>query len=275
MMKKYGFNFDVMSTPCEILIYSDDPLHAQESAKAVLAEAKRLEKKYNYFDDTSLLSQINARSKDLLDSETKTLLKRAKQYYKSTDGLFDITVATIKDNYKEATEIALLEASLAALRPFVGCEHFQVKRDKIVFDNPHTKIDLGGFVKEYAVDRAVVILKKAKITSALVNFGGDIYALGAKPDGSHFKVGIKKPDNLAKHAEVVSLYNQALTTSASYERQYKVEDKVYSHIIKTQECEGSAKSVSVISPNCVESGVFSTALMLDSSLKQSHETIIL
>ncbi len=275
MMKKYGFNFDVMSTPCEIILYSDDPLHAQESAKAVLTEAKRLEKKYNYFDAASLLSQINARSKDLLDSETKTLLKRAKQYYKSTDGLFDITVATLKDSYKEAKEVAELESLLAALRPYVGCEHFQVKRDKIVFDNSHTKIDLGGFVKEYAVDRAVVILKKAKISSALINFGGDIYALGAKPDGSHFKVGIKNPDNPAEHAEVVSLYNQALTTSASYERQYKVEERVYSHIIKTQECEGNAKSVSVISHNCVESGVYSTALMLDSSLKQPHKTIIL
>lgn len=264
-----------MSTPCEVILYTQDPLHAQESAKAILHEAKRLEKKYNYFDKDSLLSKINARSEMLLDSETKTLLKRAKQYYTSTDKLFDITVATFKDLYKNATEVSALEKGLAKLRPYVGCEHFQIKRDKIIFDNPHTKIDLGGFVKEYAVDRAVVILKKAKITSALVNFGGDIYALGSKPDGSHFTVGIKNPDNPLTHAEVLSLYNQALTTSASYEREYKVEDKVYSHIIKTQEREGSAKSVSVISHNCVESGVYSTALMLDSSLQHSHQTIVL
>jgi thiamine biosynthesis lipoprotein ApbE len=42
-----------------------------------------------------------------------------------------------------------------------------------------------------------------------------------------------------------------------------------------QEIENPPASVTVISPNCVESGVYSTALMRDPSLKTKHRTIIL
>jgi thiamine biosynthesis lipoprotein len=194
-------------------------------------------------------------------------LQRAKQYYKLTGGVFDITVATIKDLYKTETSIEALEAEKNALLTFVGCEHFEIKKDKIYFDNSFTKIDLGGFVKEYAVDRAVTIVKKNKIKSALINFGGDIYAVGKKPNGEKFKVGIKDPKNPTNNAKFVEIENQALTTSASYERNYQIEHHSYSHIISKENDNKTPLSATVISKNCVESGVYSTSLMIDISLK--------
>ena len=274
-MKKYIYKFEAMSTPCELILYSLTKEISDRAAKAVLSETKRLEKKYNYYDKESYLSQLNSRTTSILDEESKTLINRAKQYYKLTDGVFDISVATIKDLYKTQTNTIALELKKEKLMQFVGCEHFSVKRDKLQFDNKYTKIDLGGFVKEYAVDRAVVILKKNKISSALVNYGGDIYALGRKPDGSSFKIGIKNPLKPNEYAREVELCNQALATSASYERNYTVGDKIYSHIISKVELGDKPRSVSVISDNCVQSGVYSTSLMIDRTLKHNNQAIVL
>ena len=275
MMRKFIYQFEAMSTSCELFLYATQKQHADSAAQAVLKETKRLEAKYNYYDEHSYLSQINSRVIQTLDGESKTLLQRAKQYYKCTNGIFDITVATLKTLYQEECTVEALEKRKIELLKFTGCEHFEIKRETIRFDNPHTKIDLGGFVKEYAVDRAVYILKKEKITAALVNYGGDIYALGQKPDGTSFRVGIKDPDNRSLHVDEVTLQDQALTTSASYERYYTVAQQQFSHIISKGNVSSTARSVTVISHNCVESGVYSTALMVDPTLKSHHKSIIL
>ncbi|RUM62467.1 MAG: hypothetical protein DSZ03_06750 [Sulfurimonas sp.] len=274
-MRQFIYTFETMSTPCELIVFENSKSKADSVAQAIVQESKRLEKKYSYYDSASLLHKINSREVNRLDSETKRILQRAKQYYNVTNGIFDITVATIKDLYTTLKHQTELETKKAKLLPFVGCEHFVIKKEKIIFDNPYTKIDLGGFVKEYAVDRAVTIVKKNKITAALMNFGGDIYAHGKKPDGTTFKVGIKDPKNRANHAEFVKLENEALTTSASYERNYTIENNTYSHIISKNESAQTPHSVTVISSNCVESGVYSTALMIDPTLPTSHRVLML
>ena len=264
-----------MSTPCELILYTQEKSLADKVANAVLIETKRLENKYNYYDVNSLLSKLNKRETQDLDRESKELLTRAKKYYSLTQGVFDVTVATIKDLFKEAKDSRELEEKIQKLKPYLGCEHFSIKKDKLSFDNEFTKIDLGGFVKEYAVDRGVKVLKKYKIQSALINYGGDIYALGSKPSGEAFKIGIKNPNNLKEYAKEVLLQNQALTTSASYERNYQVGSKTYSHIISSTDMISDLKSVSVISSNVVESGVYSTSLMINPHLETKNKVIML
>ena len=274
-MQQFIYRFESMSTPCELLLFSRSKHQSDTVAQAIVKESKRLEHKYNYYSSHSFLQRINSRDAQHLDAETKILLQRAKQYYRATNGIFDITVATVKELYTTLASRSELERQKAQLLPFVGCEHFSIKKENIVFDNPYTKIDLGGFVKEYAVDRAVTLVKKHKMTAALINFGGDIYAYGTKPDGTKFKVGIKDPENRAAHAMFIELENEALTTSASYERHYVIEEKSYSHIISKNETSQTPSSVSVISPNCIESGVYSTALMIDPNLPTKNRVIML
>ena len=273
---KFIYKFSAMSTPCELILYESQKAKADSVAESVVVEVKRLEKKYNYYNKESLLSSINSRTESNLDKETKSLLQRAKQYYALTNSIFDITVATFKDLYKSESSLEILNAKKKKLMPYVGCEHFEIKKDKIVFDNEFTKIDLGGFVKEYAVDRSALVIKKAKIKSALINYGGDIYAHGKKPDGSKYRIGIKNPENKAEHIEYIDIENQALTTSASYERSYSIDEKSFSHILSKQEYKKQApKSVSIVSSNCVESGVYSTALMIDPELIHSNKSFII
>jgi len=274
-MKKFIYRYEAMSTPCEITLYASTKYQADFIADAILSETKRLEKKYNYYNKNSLISQINSRQTQILDSETKAILQRAKQYYKLTDSLFDITIATLKELYRFEKDPKEFYKKREQLLAFVGVNHFKIQRNKIVFDNPYTQIDLGGFVKEYAVDKSISILKKYKIKSALINYGGDIYALGKKPNNSKFSIGVKDPLDKQKIALYIELENEALTTSASYERNYTIGSKIYSHIISTNEIKDKANSVTVISQSCVESGIYSTSLMIDKNLFCKNRVIIL
>ncbi len=272
---QFLYRFEAMSTPCELTLFTSKKSRADRVAHLVVQEAKRLEKKYNYFNPNSYISKINQRVVKDLDYESKNILQRAKLYYKDTGGIFDITLATIKDLFIKERTLYALQKEQKSLISYIGCDHFEIKRDKILFDNKFTKIDLGGFVKEYAVDRASDIVRKNRVDSALINFGGDIFAIGRKPNAERFKVGIKDPKKKDRYIEFVEIEDQALTTSASYERNYKIEDQEFSHILSIKNSKTKTLSATVISHNCVESGVYSTSLMIDPTIKTKNRVILI
>ena len=241
------YKFSSMSTPCEVQLYCNDKQLSDACIKDIMSECKRLELKYNYYNNNSYLSKLNNRTTNLLDIETKSLLSSAKQYYKKTSTIFDITICTIKDD--------------KSLKQYVGCNNFDIKKNKLYFTNEYTKIDLGGFVKEYSVNQAVKIIKKYKINSALINFGGDIYALGLKPDGSKYNIAITNPKNKDEVLFSIDISNQALTTSALYERT--------GHIKSLESLDDDILSVTVVSNCTIKSGVYSTAYMISKNIKTS------
>jgi thiamine biosynthesis lipoprotein len=81
--------------------------------------------------------------------------------------------------------------------------------------------DLGGIAKGYAADLAADSLRSAGVTSALIDLGGNIYAVGVKPDGGPWRVGIRNPfpDGAdSPYAGVLSLTDLSAVTSGEYER---------------------------------------------------------
>lgn len=262
------YRFEAMSTPCELHIYTAERTRADAAAQAVVHETKRLEGRYNYYHPDSIVTALNTRSQNRLDTETAFLLRQAQHFYRRTNGAFDITLATLKTLQSSAKTLEEFAQQKERLLPYVGCEHFTIAKGKIRFDNPHTQIDLGGFVKEYAVDRAVGILRKHRIHSALVNFGGDLFALGAKPDATPFVIGIKDPLHPTRIARHLPIVDQALTTSASYERPVRIGSEIVSHVLSRHEkAIPLQRSVTAIAPSCLESGVCSTALLADPDLQ--------
>ena len=239
----HKYQFEVFTSPCEVILYDIAKPKADTLASSILKTSKHLEQKYNFYDKHSYLSALNSRKEHHLDLQTKEVLKETRELYKLTDGVFDISVGTLKKNFHED------------LKQFVGIEHWEIKKDKLVFDNPHTQLDLGGVIKEYAVDRAAMFLRKSKVKSALINFGGDLYALGAKPDGQAFSIAIKDPANPTQKFTSISISNSALTTSAHYER--------VGHIIGDK---SDILSSTVYGDKTLWCGAFSTAYLIKSNL---------
>ncbi|NPA60955.1 MAG: FAD:protein FMN transferase [Epsilonproteobacteria bacterium] len=253
---RHIYRFSVMTTPCELHLFGDRG-RADGVARRVLRGSKGLELKYNFYNPDSLLSKINRREVSRVDQESREILRLAKGYSVRTNGVFDITMGTLKGIERSKSSIEL-ERFREKMLPFIGVEHFKIGRNRIEFDNPYTKIDLGGFVKEYAVDRAVKIIKRGGIDEALINFGGDIYAMGRE-----FHIGIKNPNRRDEIITTIPLKDMALTTSASYERYSEVDGEIFSHIRGKSTLQSEIVSTTVISKSAVESGVFSTALMVE------------
>ncbi|ADD67967.1 ApbE family lipoprotein [Denitrovibrio acetiphilus DSM 12809] len=84
-------------------------------------------------------------------------------------------------------------------------------------------VDMGAYAKGYIVDKAVSRLKAENINSALINAGGDLYAMGSK-GARKWRVAIKHPETSEEMLSIVNLRNKALATSGDYERFFQADD---------------------------------------------------
>ncbi|MFK2821807.1 FAD:protein FMN transferase [Arcobacter sp. YIC-80] len=271
-MKLFKFTFNAMTTNCEVHLYCENEIIAVECFEKIKQNTYALEKKYNFYDKKSYLNKsINNRSSNIVQVDKLTLevLSKVKEYSKQTNNLFDITVGTIKKCY-EHKKLTKLNNCLATLKNKMGNNTWEIKSNKLNFKYKETKFDLGGVIKEFSVDEAGKIIKEFNIKSALINYGGDILTIGLKPDGQPFSVGIKNPKNPKENLLYINLSNQALTTSANYERSYNIEDNEFSHILNKKDQEEILSST-VISDSTLCSGIFSTSFMIDSNCEINDE----
>ncbi|MEQ1913539.1 MAG: FAD:protein FMN transferase [Sideroxydans sp.] len=96
--------------------------------------------------------------------------------------------------------------------------------------NPAVKLDLGGYAKGYALDRAAAILKQQGINNALINIGGNVLALGSHGKRP-WRVGIQHPRKPGALATLELRDGEAVGTSGDYQRYFEVEGKRYCHLI--------------------------------------------
>ena len=124
------------------------------------------------------------------------------------------------------------------------------------FAKPGVELDPGGIGKGYAVDRIMQIIKDNGVEKALVSGGGSsIYAIGAPPGEKGWKVEIKNPRDPSKPVETVYLKDESMSTSGSYEKFFRAEGKLYSHIMdpRTGFPAQGMLSTSVIAPKTIDS----------------------
>jgi thiamine biosynthesis lipoprotein len=106
------------------------------------------------------------------------------------------------------------------------------KEGTIFFDQAGIELDLGGIAKGYAVDRAVTLLERRGVASALLSAGGStIYALGAPPGKPAWEIEVQDPVDRDKIAARVRLKDRALSVSGSQEKFFELDDVRYSHVM--------------------------------------------
>ncbi|NVN79911.1 MULTISPECIES: FAD:protein FMN transferase [unclassified Vibrio] len=292
--------FHAMTVPCEVQILSIDIANFPEaSAKEITDEieqnTRRLEDKYNFYCDDSWLTQcINHRTScDVeLDPESAEVFQHLDRLSQMTFDTFDTTVGSIKHLLKQKPKM-LHSHAFQALSSALGKQAWELKgamdlkgtdylqgtvdlqRTRLHVPDSRTRFDFGGVIKEYAVDQAIEIGKQRGATSMLVNFGGDIYALGTKPDGSAFNIAVLDPRDNKTPFFAVPLTNAALTTSAHSERQMQFGDKTTSHILSKQDVEKKILSVTAIASSTLEAGVLSTSLTLNPNISVPEDSAVI
>jgi thiamine biosynthesis lipoprotein len=110
----------------------------------------------------------------------------------------------------------------------------------------------------------MAILKKRGIRNALVIAGGTVCAMGHKPDGSLWQVGIQHPRKPGGLMAVVSLKDSSISTSGDYEIYYEKKGKRRTHIIdpRTGTPVPRLQSASVVAPDGMTSDALSTSLFV-------------
>lgn len=267
-MTLHTFTFQAMATRNEILIYCDSYKIAKKAAKAAEEEVKRIERTYSRYRQDSVISAINrsaGKTPTKINNETYSLLNYADACYSQSNGLFDITSGVLRIAWDFRKEQLPSQRDIHSILPLVGWGNVEFNADEIYLPRDGMELDFGGIGKEYAADRAGIILKEHDITNGLVNLGGDVFAVGPQADGSPWKISIVHPRKKNTVIAQVPLFHGGLATSGDYERYILVNGKRYHHLLNPKTgwpSEMTFQSVSVISDCCIVSGSSSSIAML-------------
>ena len=264
-MIPFRHKFRAMASVAEIQLYAPDLSSATRAARAAQHEVERIESKYSRYRDDSVTTAINRGGGDAvaIDPETSALLDYAHACWEQSDGLFDITSGVLRRAWDFKRAVPPTQSDICPLLERIGWPRVRRGTGSVALELG-MEIDFGGIGKEYAADRAAAVLLECGITSALVNLGGDIRAIGSHPGSKPWQIGIVDPRAAERSIARVPVVNTALATSGDYQRCIVHDGRRYCHVLnpKTGWPVEGPQSVSVIAPLCVVAGSGATIAML-------------
>jgi len=265
-----------MGCPCEVLIETADVVLARRVAEFAMGEAARVDAKFSRYQKGSVLSAIHERRgrPHRVDEETARLFDYGAALWRISEGAFDLTSGVLRhawrfDNGRAEAHPEKVRALLAR----VGW--FRVRWD------PHTRemvlpdgmeLDLGGIGKEYAVDRVADWAAAHADCPVLVNFGGDLRAVGPAPASGRWVVGIDSPLAAGAAVRKIELRSGAVATSGDAARYVEIDGRRYGHILDARTGwppAGAPRSVTVVADTCSQAGSYSTLAMLQGARARS------
>lgn len=166
-----------------VTIYAVGPRKATlPIVKAALDRMQTVDAKFNSLNPQSPIYAFNHQGVPLADPEILKVVRLALQIARDTDGAFDITVAPLIELWGFYGDSPHLPGATKIKDCLKNIDYRQLK-----FKNGHlertgaqVRIDLGGIAKGYAIQQAAEVLRRGSLTSALIDAGGDVYALGKK-----------------------------------------------------------------------------------------------
>ena len=195
--------------------------------------------KWSVFKPYSEISAINANAGVgfvSLSSDTMLLLKRSLYFSRITEGVFDITAAPLialwgigkKHNFipskKEISHVKRL------------CNYHGLILDetnsRAMLAHRGQSINLGAIAKGYAADEVKRILGESGIQNAMINLGGNIWAVGEGPSAQSWMIGIQNPmEPTGEAMGHLLVRDQTIVTSGSYEHFFIKNGMRYHHIL--------------------------------------------
>jgi thiamine biosynthesis lipoprotein len=254
---------DAMGSTYSLVLYGEDRAKLEMASEDAFEEVRRLDRLLSNYRPESEWSQVNRYAAERpvkVSAELFQLLSACVEYSRQSEGAFDISVGPLMKVwgfYKDSGHLPQRAEVLKALEK-VGYRNIllDASNKTVRFAKEGVELDPGGIGKGYAVDRMVDILRRDGIAVALVSASGSsIYALGAPPGEPGWKIRIRDPKDEAKTVTEVTLKNESMSTSGSYEKFFWAEGKIYSHIMdpRTGYPSRGMLSASLITPLTLDS----------------------
>jgi len=228
----------VFGTLVEVSVYGEEEAKARKAVNSVMQEFQRLHDLLHAWKPSEL-SELNAaiakgESREV-PAEVAAMLKDAAQLSAQGDGLFNPAIGGLiklwgfqADEFKAVLPDEKQVAALLAAKSQMSDLTFDSNR--VGSRNKTVLLDLGGYAKGYALDRAAEILKQQGVHNALINIGGNVLALGRHGE-REWRVGIQHPRKPGPIAMLALHDGEAIGTSGDYQRFFEYGGKRYCHLI--------------------------------------------
>jgi FAD:protein FMN transferase len=228
-----------MGTIAEFAVAHPNAAQAEVAIDAAVAELRWVERTMTRFQDTSDIGRANlhaARGPVTITPETALVVTEALRWAEATNGMYDPAAGKIVRlwdvNHRHEPPPHASRAALAGRRLHRYVEVSTYRGNNVlVYHDPDVSLDLGAIAKGYAVDRAVDALRRHGIIRAVVNAGGDLYALGSGMDGEPWQIGVRDPNDARRVAETLQVIEGAVGTSGTYMQFFRYRGHRYHHLM--------------------------------------------
>lgn len=215
-----------------VTIYAVGP--KKITTRAIDLAFKRMQEvdtKFSIHNPESPLYAFNHRGVPVSDPEILDVVRFALEVSKETDGAFDITTAPLSElwGFYEDSPHLPTDQEIKKCLSRIGYKNLSINNGMLEKIKPDVRIDLGGVAKGYSISEAAKVLKDNGVMSALIDAGGDVYALGRK-GRDLWKIGIRNPraSELLGYLEAEDI---AVLGSGDYQRFFIKDGQRYHHIL--------------------------------------------
>ena len=261
----------VMGTIATLRVVHDDVTVAERAIDAALAELYRVDRTMTRFSRNSEVGRANVEAAThpvAVSAATAAVVERGLLWAERSGGSFDPCLG-------EACALWDVEhrreppPSGDVRRLAGGGLYAQLELGRrmgetvVVYHSAEVALDLGGIAKGWAVDRATDALRAHGIRDAIVEAGGDLYAMGLSERGDPWEIGVQSPSNPHEILARFPLTDRAVATSGDYQRFFDYHGRRYSHLLdpRTGEPRQTREhSVSVEAETCMDADAGATAV---------------
>lgn len=256
----------VFGTRVDLTVYGKSQDKAVEAMGEVLREFDRLHHAFHAWKPsqlTALNESLAAGESKVVSEELAGLLRDAQRMAEEGDYLFDPALGRLialwgfhDDEFEPVNPDPEAIAEILAARPSMADVH--IDGTTVSSSNPMVQIDLGGYAKGYALDRAASLLKAKGIHDALINIGGNVLALGSK-GGTPWRLGIQHPREPRPMATLPLYDGEAIGTSGDYQRFFELDGERFSHLLdpRTGQPARGTQSLTVLVTPRADAGTWS------------------
>ncbi|MDR1429587.1 MAG: FAD:protein FMN transferase [Spirochaetaceae bacterium] len=258
----------VLGTVCSVNLYGRGSARLYRN---IFSRLREIEGRMSANIEDTELERINAQAgiapvkvhEDLVE-----VLLRARYFAEISGGAFDPTIGPIVKLWNIGFDGARLpsQEEIDRALPLVNWRELVIDQDAgtVFLARPGMRLDIGGIAKGYAADEAVRLIRKAGIPRAIVDLGGNIFALGEKEGNLPWRVGIQNPSGLRNdYLGILEVRNKTIVTSGVYERFLELDGKTYHHILSSRDgypVENGLVSVTIIAGRSIDADGLSTGI---------------
>lgn len=263
--------FFIFDTVVNVKIY--DTRATTKNFEELEALMKDIDSKISRTNPDSEIHKVNAQAGIApveVSPDTFELVSLAVDYAKQTNGLLDPSIGPLVSLWNIGHEGAHVPPAeeIAAAQKLTDYRKIELNPEthEIYLQAKDMEIDLGSYGKGYAADAIYDYLAEQGFNSAIIDLGGNIFAMGSKPGNKNWNVGIQDPaQERGNPIGWVSVKDKTVVTAGIYERYFIENGKMYQHILDPRTgypVDNNISSVTIVTDRSIDADTMDTSLLI-------------